>query len=99
MANLGLTDIGEVVDVRSLTQMRLGSVGKSLFLAVGNSRSASSSISASACVAQWQCRWCSGVYWSCAWELQNLSKSLWSCFFLCASRVLSVKGVIIIYLI
>jgi hypothetical protein len=44
-ADLGLTGIGgEVTDVRSLTQMQLGGVGGSLFLAAGNSRSASSSI-------------------------------------------------------
>jgi hypothetical protein len=50
-ADLGLTGIGgEVTDVRSLTQMQLGGVGGSLFLAAGNSRSASSSIPPSVCV-------------------------------------------------
>jgi hypothetical protein len=50
-ADLGLASIGgEVTDVRSLTQMRLGGVGGLLFLAAGNSRLASSSIPVSACV-------------------------------------------------
>jgi hypothetical protein len=60
-ADLGLTGIGEVVDIRSLTQMRLGGVGRSLFLAAGNSCSASSLIPASVRVARRRCRsvrWC-----------------------------------------
>jgi hypothetical protein len=41
-----------------------------------------------------------GVYWSCAWEFEICQIGLFGlvCFFSCASRVLSVKGDVIVYL-